>query len=180
MRIELFEQILDCKECEIATELKAFHRGSTSPDIVFIGEAAGAKEIKLGKPFVGPSGKKLDKWISNNVTKEYAITNVVRCKPPNNGKPKDQEIKNCRKWLERQMQMYNPNIIIPLGKTAFESAIAPLDKKKKYLEHTFRIYTEHSFNNKAIAFPIPHPRWYISHGRDIPDLDENMRKALHL
>lgn len=179
MRNQLFEDIGNCTICDIASELKAFHRGSTDPDIVFIGEAAGAKEIKIGQPFVGPSGKRLDRWIERNVSAPYAITNVVRCKPPDNRRPTDMEIYNCRKWLEKQIRHYAPKTIIPLGKTAYEAALGPLGKDA-YMPLTFRVYTKNTFKSRAIVYPIPHPRWYISHGREIPDLDGQTKKLLHL
>lgn len=96
------------------------NRGSvnSNPDVLFIGEAPGEQEDETGQPFMGRSGKWLNKFIELNGIKSYAITNVVKCRPPKNRKPTDIEIQNCTPYLEKQIEILNPKMIICLGKTA--------------------------------------------------------------
>jgi uracil-DNA glycosylase len=101
-----------------------FGRGSDNPRIVFIGEAPGQEENKQGKPFVGRSGKLLDKWIEelNLDNKDFAVVNVVPIIPLNseNGirKPTDNEIQYFFPFTEKYLQLLNPEVIVLLGRSA--------------------------------------------------------------
>lgn len=99
--------------------------GSSTKKIMFIGEGPGADEDSQGRPFVGRSGKVLDTaleeaGISRN---EVFITNVVKCRPPQNRKPKDDEMDACNGYLESQIELIDPIIICLLGATAIERLI---------------------------------------------------------
>ena len=93
------------------------HGHGPKESILFIGEAPGAAEDKVGKPFVGRSGKLLDELLSHiNLTREDVyITNTVKCRPPNNRNPTTEEIKACTPHLDREIAQIKPKIIIPLG-----------------------------------------------------------------
>jgi len=89
---------------------------------MLVGEAPGETEDRLGLPFIGRSGKWLQKCINvlglkNNVY----ITNVVKCKPPNNRKPKWKEIGACSKYLMSEIKLLNPKVIVAMGKVATEA-----------------------------------------------------------
>ncbi len=95
--------------------------GDSATDLLFVGEAPGAEEDKLGEPFVGRSGKLLDKLIAEElgVTRQRCyIANVVKCRPPNNRDPAPAEIATCRPWLEQQLDAIEPKVVITLGKFA--------------------------------------------------------------
>lgn len=94
--------------------------GNSKADIMFIGEAPGAVEDKLGRPFVGPAGKFLDTLLESIGLKreDVFITNVVKCRPPNNRDPSDEEKKVFKPWLKAQIELINPKVFVPLGRHA--------------------------------------------------------------
>ncbi len=119
---KFYKRCLQCTDCglrEGATQVVPGD-GDPSAKIMFIGEGPGAREDKLGKPFVGASGKFLDQMLSSiDLDREKVyIANMVKCRPPKNRDPSDEEKAICRKWLDRQLELVNPKIIIPLGRHA--------------------------------------------------------------
>ncbi len=117
---ELYQEIAHCQKCEIAKFRTKVVPGEGAEDakILFIGEAPGWHEDQQGRPFVGPAGKYLDELltsISLNRQQVY-IANVIKCRPTNNRDPLPEEIGNCRKWLERQIELIKPQIIVTLGR----------------------------------------------------------------
>ncbi len=116
------ERIAQCTSCPLS-----FQRTNTVPGegniyspIMFVGEGPGEEEDKQGRPFVGRAGQLLTKIIESvNLKREDVyITNVVKCRPPNNRVPKPEEISACSHFLLAQIEIINPRIIIPLGSTA--------------------------------------------------------------
>lgn len=99
--------------------------GYHSAKILFVGEAPGKKEDEEGKPFVGQAGRILDEALSKAGIKrsEVYITNVVKCRPPNNRRPEEDELSTCRQYLERQIFLILPKIICILGGTAYFSLL---------------------------------------------------------
>ena len=124
--------ILECKRCQLhenATN-KVIMRGSERPKVVFIGEAPGKNEDEAGIPFCGRAGKVLDGLINymNLDENEYAIINTVKCRPPNNRKPTQKELKTCIPFLLAQIEILDPNVIILLGNTAEQAfSVSSLD-----------------------------------------------------
>jgi DNA polymerase-3 subunit alpha len=117
---ELSFQIKNCKNCVLCETRKnvVVGRGSIAPKIVFIGEAPGAEEDQQGKPFVGRSGMLLDRAIKENGITDFCIINIIKCRPPENRKPTSQEVNACKPWLEQQLSILNPEMIVCLGATA--------------------------------------------------------------
>ena len=117
---ELYQQISLCQQCEIAKfRTKVVPgEGAEDADIMFIGEAPGWHEDQQGRPFVGPAGQFLDKLLASiNLTRQQVyIANVIKCRPASNRDPLPTEISNCRPWLERQIQIINPRMIVTLGR----------------------------------------------------------------
>lgn len=97
-----------------------FYRGAAPARVMVIGEAPGADEDKLGKPFVGPAGQLLDKILASVALDEKTvhITNIVYWRPPGNRTPTPQEAQVCRPFLERQVELVAPEIVILLGGAA--------------------------------------------------------------
>ncbi|MBD3360118.1 MAG: uracil-DNA glycosylase [Candidatus Buchananbacteria bacterium] len=97
-----------------------FGEGKSDADIIFIGEAPGAEEEKQNKPFCGRAGQILNKLFNSiNLSREDVyITNIVKFRPPNNRKPKQSEIEAYASYLDKQIQIINPDIIVCLGNTA--------------------------------------------------------------
>ncbi|MCK5577359.1 MAG: uracil-DNA glycosylase [Dehalococcoidales bacterium] len=117
---ELYEQIACCQKCDIAK-----HRTQAVPgegpedaDIMFIGEAPGWNEDQQGRPFVGQAGKFLDELLNliNLSRRQVYITNVIKTRPPDNRDPLPQEILNCRPWLDLQMEIIRPKMVVTLGR----------------------------------------------------------------
>jgi uracil-DNA glycosylase family 4 len=117
---ELNKEIALCQQCEIAKHRNRVvpGEGAEAADIMFIGEAPGWHEDQQGRPFVGPAGKFLDELLASiglNRAQVY-IANVIKCRPQGNRDPLPMEIQNCRLWLERQIEIICPRMIVTLGR----------------------------------------------------------------
>ncbi len=123
-----------CPLCETRTKL-VFGVGNPQSEIMLIGEGPGEQEDLQGVPFVGPAGKLLDQMlemIDLDRTKVY-IANMVKCRPPRNRDPQPTEQEACRRWLDRQIALVDPKIIVCLGRIAAMGII----------KEDFRITREH-------------------------------------
>ena len=102
-------------------------RGSHSADIMFIAEAPGAKEDEAGYPFVGPAGQLLDTLLDDcSLTRdEIYITNILKCHPPGNREPSEQEKAACFGYLKYETYLLKPKIIVCLGRVAAQRIISP-------------------------------------------------------
>ena len=116
----LNEEITRCQLCEIAkTRTMAVPgEGAEDADILFIGEGPGWHEDQQGRPFVGPAGKYLDDLLTSiNLNRNQVfIANVIKCRPQSNRDPLPAEVRNCRQWLERQIELIRPKMIVTLGR----------------------------------------------------------------
>lgn len=120
--VHLQAMVSSCQGCGLAeTRNKtAFSRGDGSSGLVIVGEAPGADEDEQGVPFVGSSGKMLDRMLTTvglDPATVY-ICNVVKCRPPKNRVPQVAEIAACSGYLFRQIQLVKPRVILTLGQTA--------------------------------------------------------------
>jgi len=112
-----------CTRCRLAvgrTQV-VFGTGTPSADLLFVGEGPGAEEDRLGLPFVGRSGKLLDRLMGEELgmTRDSCyIANIVKCRPPGNRDPKPDEIEACRPWLDGQLELLRPRVVVTLGNTA--------------------------------------------------------------
>jgi uracil-DNA glycosylase family 4 len=117
---ELYEEIKKCRQCEIARYRTNVvpGEGAEDADIMFIGEAPGWHEDQQGRPFVGPAGKFLDELLGLIGLKreQVYITNVIKTRPLDNRDPLPQEMVNCRPWLDRQIEIIRPKMIVTLGR----------------------------------------------------------------
>jgi len=117
---KLYEEIALCQQCEIAKYRTKVvpGEGAADADIMFIGEAPGWHEDQQGRPFVGPAGKYLDQLLASiGLRREQVyIANVIKCRPQGNRDPLPSEINNCRRWLERQIELIRPKMIGTLGR----------------------------------------------------------------
>ena len=135
--IRLKNECAGCSRCELCSTRTnlVFGVGNEQAEIMLIGEGPGEQEDLQGVPFVGPAGKLLDdmlKMIDLDRNKVY-IANIVKCRPPHNRDPKTEEQIACREWLDRQIALADPKIIVCLGRIA---ACALIDG-------SFRITREH-------------------------------------
>lgn len=114
-----------CPLCEGRTNV-VFGDGNENADILLIGEAPGANEDLQGLPFIGRSGKLLDDMMNEaglSREKNIFITNTVKCRPPENRDPKPAEAKLCRDWLDMQIEIIKPKIIVCVGRISAQKII---------------------------------------------------------
>jgi len=120
--MNLYKEIADCPNCELARERTQTVPGSgpVPCDLMLIGEAPGKNEDEQGLPFVGRSGALLDQLLADiELTRDDVyITNVVKCRPPENRDPTPTEVATCGDFLSRQIELVNPRVIVTLGKFA--------------------------------------------------------------
>jgi DNA polymerase len=112
----------DCTRCGLCEGRRniVFGEGNPNASVVFVGEGPGADEDRTGRPFVGRAGELLTKMIEalGWRREDVYICNIVKCRPPGNRDPKLDEIATCRPFLDRQLQMIQPQVIVTLGKPA--------------------------------------------------------------
>lgn len=127
-------QCRGCGLCETRTNV-VFGVGPKNADVMFIGEGPGEQEDLKGEPFVGPAGKLLDDMMSIiDLNRENSyIANIVKCRPPGNRDPKEEEQNACIDYLRNQVSLIQPKIIVCLGRIAAMKIIRP----------DFRITREH-------------------------------------
>jgi DNA polymerase len=125
---ELKRMVRDCTACKLRAGCTqtVFGVGDEKADWLFVGEGPGADEDAQGEPFVGQAGKLLDSMLAAIRLKRGSnvyIANIVKCRPPNNRTPEPDEIATCLPYLQRQIALIRPKIIVALGKTAATSLL---------------------------------------------------------
>jgi len=129
-KLEALEKdCLQCTKCKLATlgrQQVVFGEGKAAADIMFIGEGPGREEDEQGIPFVGRSGKLLTQIIESvglQRGENTYIANIVKCRPPENRDPEKEEADICRNWLDRQIEIVNPRILVLVGRVAMENIL---------------------------------------------------------
>src|SRR5574344_2095859 len=124
---ELEEVVKQCRKCRLCETRKnvVFGVGNREADIMFIGEGPGADEDAQGEPFVGKAGKLMNMAFDMLGIKreEVYIANIVKCRPPNNRNPQDDEAENCLNYLRNQVILVKPKIIVLLGSVALKNIL---------------------------------------------------------
>ena len=125
--LNLAREIKRCKKCRLWKTRKNTvpGEGPINAKILFIGQAPGNEEDKIGRPFIGRAGKLLTELLdSANINRqEVFITSVLKCFPPKNRKPKKDEIEACSPYLKKQIEIINPKLIVLLGEVAKNTRI---------------------------------------------------------
>lgn len=120
-------EVRGCPLCKLARTRKNAvpGEGQISAKIMFIGEAPGRSEDEKGEPFVGAAGRILDNLLKKAGIErsQVFITNIVKCRPPNNRVPEEDELIACRPYLDRQIALIKPKVICILGRTAYSSIL---------------------------------------------------------
>lgn len=160
----LREEIGDCKRCRLSKERKNIVFGEGNPDakMIFIGEAPGREEDLQGRPFVGDAGKLLTRLIEKMGFKrnDVYITNIVKCRPPMNRDPEKDEIEICRVFVERQIDIIKPDVIISLGRISAQTLIGNDRLKMTSIRGNF-------FDYKGIPLmPTFHPAYLLRNPKD--------------
>jgi DNA polymerase len=117
-----------CRRCGLAATRQqvVVGRGNPNARLLLVGEAPGAEEEACGQPFVGRSGRLLEAMLAAaglDSERDLYIANVIKCRPPGNRKPSRTEIEACRPWLERQIDLVRPQLVLLVGATALEALL---------------------------------------------------------
>ena len=122
----LEKRCISCTKCSLSTGRTnvVFGRGNPKARILIIGEGPGQQEDEQALAFVGRAGKMLNKSflsVGIDTNEDCYISNIVKCRPPNNRKPKSIEIEKCMPWLDSQIELIKPKVIVLAGSTAVQS-----------------------------------------------------------
>jgi uracil-DNA glycosylase family 4 len=169
---ELCQQIRVCDRCVL-------HQGRTNavpgegPEdaaIMFVGEAPGFHEDRQGRPFVGAAGKFLNELLEsvNLKREEVHITNVVKCRPPGNRDPQQDELDACEPYLERQIELIKPRLIVTLGRFSMARYFKGVNIS--------RVHGQPKRFGDIIVYPMFHPAAALHQPKYRAMIEEDMRK----
>jgi len=145
-KLKKYESLIsNCRECHLSDNRTNFVFGAGDPnaDIILVGEAPGIEEDSKGVPFIGKAGKLLDKILSAikmNRFNGVFILNVLKCKTPNNRDPLPSEVEKCRPYLQKQINIIKPKLIVALGKVAGKTLMRKDIPLKDMRSNTFDYY----------------------------------------
>ncbi len=132
---ELESAVRDCCRCELAKSRTqtVFGVGNRNADWMVIGEAPGAEEDRQGEPFVGRAGQLLNQMLRavGQSREQVYIANILKCRPPNNRDPRPEEIQACNEYLQRQIELVSPRLVLAVGRVAAQALLhtdAPLGR----------------------------------------------------
>ncbi|KKL82866.1 hypothetical protein LCGC14_1980490 [marine sediment metagenome] len=153
-------EINNCQKCRLSqSRLNTVPgEGNLNASIMIIGEGPGKSESEQGRPFVGRSGELLNSWLMKELNlkrEDVYITNIVKCRPPNNRDPKPDEVEKCISYLNRQIEIIKPKIIITLGRVALQSLFNNNELRITRERGRWRTY------NNIPVLPTFHPAFYL-------------------
>ena len=160
----LFEQAQNCRACQLCDDRTnvVFHSGNPNANLMIIGEGPGQQEDEQGVPFVGRAGQLLTKILESveiNRNDIY-IANTVKCRPPKNRTPFQEEMDACRDYLVRQIQMVQPKIICLLGSAAIKSVLGPTDTISKIRGQWITKPVDY-MSDELYIMPMFHPSYLL-------------------
>ena len=177
---EISQKIKDCQKCSLFRTANKSVPGEGSPKakILFIGEAPGYYEDQQGRPFVGRAGKLLDSCLEEIglSRKEVFIANILKHRPPDNRDPLPDEITACRKWLDKQVEIINPEVIATLGRFSMNKFLPGVFISQTHGQAHFA-----NFNKKKyLIFPLYHPAAALRNGNILQELKKDFAKLKEL
>nr|MBC7244943.1 uracil-DNA glycosylase [Chloroflexota bacterium] len=169
---DLYVEIAACQKCALARGRMNTvpGEGPEHADVMFIGEAPGYHENRLGRPFVGAAGKFLEELLAsiNMRRTDVYICNVVKCRPPNNRDPLPSEIEACRPYLDRQIELVRPRLIVTLGRYSLARFLPKASISKV---HGVPVKV-----GDVIVLPLFHPAAALHQPKYRADIEQDMRK----
>ena len=158
------EEIGDCKRCKLCQKRTniVFGEGNSNARLMFIGEAPGREEDQQGRPFVGDAGMVLTRLINKMgfQREDVYIANIVKCRPPLNRDPEPDEIGICRSFIERQIDIISPEVIMSLGRISTMTLADDMKLRITAVRGKFMSY-------KGIpVMPTFHPAYLIRNPKD--------------
>lgn len=174
---KLRKEVRQCSKCTLAATRKnvVFGEGKTNAQLVFVGEAPGEEEDIQGKPFVGRAGKLLDQLIERIGLgrSDVYICNVLKCRPPGNRDPEEQEREVCKHYLFAQLELIKPKIICTLGRHAYNTLLG-VDERITRIRGMLTSYRGTSL------LPTYHPSFLLRNQNKINEAWEDMEKLKQL
>jgi uracil-DNA glycosylase family 4 len=169
-------EVSACTKCELhATRTNTvFSRGNPTAAICIVGEAPGEDEDLQARPFVGRSGKLLDETITKlglNPEADIYVCNIIKCRPPKNRRPTVEEVNSCIDYLEEQIKLVSPKVIVALGSTAVDSLLPANTLGITKIRGKFFKY------GKTPLLPTYHPSYVLRNGGSGP-VYEDFKKDL--
>jgi DNA polymerase len=171
---ELARSLHNCQRCKLAklgrTQV-VFGVGNPHASIMFVGEAPGFHEDQQGEPFVGAAGKLLnDLLVSAGLSRnEIYIANVIKCRPPNNRDPEQDEVETCKPFLMQQIQLIRPKLVCTLGNWATQTL---LERKVGIT----KVKAQAFYMKDFVIFPLLHPAAALHQGNLLEPLKEDFKK----
>jgi DNA polymerase len=169
---DLYEEIKACQNCILGQGRTKAVPGSGPEDaeIMFIGEAPGFHEDRQGEPFVGAAGKYLEELLQGiEITREEVyITNVVKCRPPGNRDPQPDEVAACRAYLDQQLDLIRPRLVVTLGRFSMQRYFPGASIS--------RIHGQAKRVGNVIYYPMFHPAAALHQPRWRSLVEEDIRK----
>jgi DNA polymerase len=173
---QIKQNVIKCTKCELhKTRTNSVPgKGNFKSDVIFVGEAPGRNEDKHGEPFIGAAGKRLNLALemAGISRDDVYITNIVKCRPPNNRVPNTDERSTCKEYLKEEISIIKPKIICVLGNTAFNSILGG-SEITKFRGKIIR-------KNNQLYFITIHPAATIYNQKLIDVLNEDITKLFEL
>jgi uracil-DNA glycosylase family 4 len=184
---ELNKEITACVKCRLSEgRIHAVPgEGPVPSPILMIGEAPGQKEDEVGRPFIGRAGSVLQELLTSiGLTREDVyITSIIKCRPPGNRDPKDDEIATCSPYLGRQIALLKPSVIVSMGRLSTREMCRRFGiEEGRISEMHGRVIPVHAPHGPVLIFPVYHPA-VITHNPNLRQIlfedFAGLRKLLH-
>ncbi len=171
---DLAQSLVNCERCKLAKLGRSqvvFGVGNPHASIMFVGEAPGLNEDQKGEPFVGAAGKILnDLLASAGLSRDHIyIANVIKCRPPNNRDPEQDEVETCKPFLLQQIQLIRPKLVCTLGNWATQTL---LERKVGIT----KVKAQAFYLKDFVLFPLLHPAAALHQGNLLVTLKEDFKK----
>jgi uracil-DNA glycosylase family 4 len=172
-------EALGCVRCPLAggrTQV-VFGVGDPAARLLFVGEAPGREEDLAGEPFVGRSGKLLDRLLHEELGMDRTqcyIANVVKCRPPDNRDPRPEEAEACRPYLDRQLELIAPSVVVTLGSVAAKALLGTTEGIRSLRGRSY------PFGN-GVLVPTYHPAYALrAGGQAVAEMRADLVRAKRL
>ncbi|MFW3146049.1 MAG: uracil-DNA glycosylase family protein [Thermoplasmatota archaeon] len=179
---EIAKRVVTCTRCDLAgSRINAVPgEGPQHAEIMFIGEAPGAKEDETGRPFVGQSGQLFTELLAAEGIKreDVFITSIIKCRPPDNRNPNDEEIRVCAPYVMTQLDSISPIVAVTMGNVAYDLFSSTFYLPKKQVgEVRGKVFRLHSTGCKYLI-PTYHPAGLIYNRKLIPQFKEDLKTII--
>ena len=171
---DLSATLYNCQRCKLAklgrTQV-VFGTGNPNASIMFVGEAPGFNEDQQGEPFVGAAGKLLNQLLESAglSRSQVYIANVIKCRPPNNRDPEQDEVDTCKPFLLQQIELIKPKLVCTLGNWATQTILEKKVGITKVKGQAIRL-------ERFVVFPMLHPAAALHQGNLLETLKEDFKK----